>query len=82
MHKLANFCFAMDANTKLLARLKAGSLVREILERFTMKKDATLSPDRSLWIYSAHDSTIANVLNTLDLFEVGISLSLTNDDMR
>lgn len=70
MEKIAQFCFAMPSNTKLLARLKAGFLIREILERFTLKKDATLSPDRSLWIYSAHDSTVANVLNTLGLFEV------------
>lgn len=70
MEKLARFWFAMPSNTRLLARLKAGFLIREILERFTMKKDSTLSPDRSLWIYSAHDSTVANVLNTLGLFEV------------
>lgn len=72
MEKLANFCFGMATSTKLLARLKAGFFVREILEHFTMKKELTLSPDRSLWIYSAHDATIANVLNTLGLFEVTI----------
>lgn len=70
MEKLANFCFSMPTNTKLLARLKAGYFVRDILERFTMKAEQTLSPDRSMWIYSAHDSTIANILNALGLFEV------------
>lgn len=60
----------MDTNTKLLARLKAGFLIREIFERFTMKKDSTLTPNRVLWVYSAHDETIINVLNALNLFEV------------
>lgn len=70
MEKLANFCFSMPTNTKLLARLKAGFFVREVYERFIEKSNGTLSPDRRLWIYSAHDSTIANILNTLGLFEV------------
>lgn len=72
MEKLANFCFSMPTNTKLLARLKAGFFVREVYERFIEKSNGTLSPDRKLWIYSAHDSTIANILNTLGLFEVDI----------
>lgn len=57
-------------NTKLLARLTTGFLIREILERFTMKKDSTLSPDRSLWVYSAHDETIFRILMSLRLYEV------------
>lgn len=60
----------MVVNTKLMARLKAGFLIREIFNRFTMKRDLTLSPDRSLWIYSAHDLTIMNILAALDLYEV------------
>lgn len=60
----------MDTNTKLLARLKVGFLIREIFERFTMKKDSTLTPNRVLWVYSAHDETIINLLNALNLFEV------------
>lgn len=70
MERLANFCFSMATNTKLLARLKTGWFFKEIFGRFTSKKDSTLDPDRSLWIYSAHDTTISNVLNALGLFEV------------
>lgn len=72
MQKLAYFCFKMRTNTKQLARLKVGFFIREIFGRFSQKMDGTLSPDRSVWIYSAHDTTIANVLNTLGLFEVAI----------
>lgn len=78
MEKLANFCFTMATNTKQLARLKTGFLLREILERFTMKSSSTLSPNRALWIYSAHDGTIANVLNALGLFEVLKTIKITS----
>lgn len=70
IEECAIFSHKMDTNTKLLARLKVGFLIRDILERFTMKKDSTLTPNRVLWMYSAHDETIINVLNALNLFEV------------
>lgn len=79
MEKLANICFTMATNTKQLARLKVGFLLREILDRFTMKSSSTLSPNRSLWIYSAHDGTIANVLNALGLFEVRKTIKMTSN---
>lgn len=85
LEKLASFNFAMSTNTKLLARLRAGFLLRDMFDRFAKKANGTLSPDRSLWIYSAHDKTIANVLNALGLFEVGfssISLLLKNKIMN
>lgn len=70
MEKVTRLRFRRDTSTKLMARLKHGFLIRDILERFTMKKDSTLSPDRSLHIYSAHDTTLANVINSLGLLEV------------
>lgn len=33
------------------------------------KSQNTLVPDRKVWMYSAHDETIANMLMTLNLFE-------------
>lgn len=67
---LANFSFQEATDTLELARLKAGFLLRDILARCNAKVNATLKPDRSIWIYSAHDTTIANILNALGLFEV------------
>lgn len=62
--------FSTATDTPTLARLKTGFLLKEILERFSNKTAATLSPDRRMWVYSAHDTTIANVLNTLGVFEL------------
>lgn len=64
--------FATNTYTPQLARLKLGPLLKEILDRFVSKTVSKLNPDRSLWIYSAHDTTVANLLNTLGLFEVNI----------
>ncbi|XP_053683836.1 prostatic acid phosphatase-like [Sabethes cyaneus] len=62
--------FATKTSTPQLARLKAGPIVKEIFQRFKDKVNKRLKPNRSLWIYSAHDTTVSNLLNTLQLFEL------------
>lgn len=46
-----------------------GPLVQDMIKHMTEKEKNQLSPNRSMWIYSAHDSTIASLLNTLGVFE-------------
>lgn len=70
MEYIATFHHTMSTGTPLLARLKSGFLIKEILEHFSQKIDSTLQPDRSLFLYSAHETTIANILNSLGLFTV------------
>lgn len=65
-----NLAFTLNTYTRPLARLKAGPLLKDILTRFETKFRKQLKPDRSLFIYSAHDTTVANLLNTLKLFQV------------
>lgn len=36
------------------------------------KKNRTLIPNRILWIYSAHDSTIINLLDSLQLYNYAL----------
>uniref|UniRef100_A0A182VX51 acid phosphatase n=1 Tax=Anopheles minimus TaxID=112268 RepID=A0A182VX51_9DIPT len=62
--------FAVKTNTTELARLKMGPLVKEMLQRFRSKSKGTLKPNRSLWMYSAHDVTVASLLNALRVFEL------------
>lgn len=64
---LSGLSFAVKAYTPLLARLKSGPLLKEILTHFqnkTMKKI-----EQNYWVYSAHDTTVANILNTLGVFQ-------------
>ncbi|XP_031629370.1 prostatic acid phosphatase-like [Contarinia nasturtii] len=68
MEKIANFRMKLATNTKELARLRIGFLLKDMLERFAQKINKTLKPDRSIVIFSAHDLTIANILNALGVF--------------
>ena len=62
--------FKLLSNTTEMKKLKSGYLLKEMLERFTQKTQSKLNPDRSLYIYSGHDITISNLLNSLGLFDV------------
>lgn len=61
--------FATSTYTRDLARLKSGPLLKDILIRFKNKTNHDLKPNRNLWFYSAHDTTVANLLNTLKVFD-------------
>lgn len=67
--KLAMAWYAIYAPNTEMQKYKSGFLLRDILERFTQKVQSTLSPDRSLWLYFAHDITMTNMLSTIGLFE-------------
>ncbi|XP_031621877.1 lysosomal acid phosphatase-like [Contarinia nasturtii] len=68
MEKVANMQFSFYAKTRDTARIRPGFLFKEILEHFVQKANKTLTPDRNLWIYSAHDVTIVTILNALGIF--------------
>ncbi|XP_055301170.1 prostatic acid phosphatase-like [Sitodiplosis mosellana] len=62
--------FKMLSNTTEMKKLKSGFLIKEMLERFIQKTQSKLKPDRfTIQIYSAHDITISNFLNSLGLFD-------------
>lgn len=70
---LMHYYFQIFTQTPEMKKLKSGFLLKEILDRFSNKTKSILSPDRSLWLYFAHDITITNMLNSLGLFKVQIS---------
>lgn len=69
MFEVSGLSFAVKTYTKLLARLKIGPLLKEILGHYKNKTENRLDPNRNLWIYSAHDTTVANILNGLGVFK-------------
>lgn len=71
--ELARYWYGFITGTNELKRLRSGSLLKEILDRFKNKTQSLL-PDQLMQIYSGHDSTIAGILNSLGVFEVLISL--------
>lgn len=69
LYPISGLSFAVKTYTPLLARLKTGPLLKEILTHFKNKTMKKLDPDRSYWVYSGHDTTVANMLNTLGVFK-------------
>uniref|UniRef100_A0A1B6KL21 acid phosphatase n=1 Tax=Graphocephala atropunctata TaxID=36148 RepID=A0A1B6KL21_9HEMI len=64
--------FAMSTWTPKLARLKTGLLVKEMINHLHKKSENKAKPNRNMWIYSAHDSTISALLNALGMFDLQI----------
>nr|CAD7568396.1 unnamed protein product [Timema californicum] len=60
--------FIAAAGTEELQRLSTGPLLKEIIANTQAKVNGTLSPDRGLYIYSAHDSNVVDLLQGLDVF--------------
>lgn len=68
LDKLTRFDYNMGASTPTLARLRSGFLFKKILDRSANKTAGTLVPNLSVNVYSAHDTTVANMLNLLGLY--------------
>lgn len=62
--------YIFSSATTELKKLNGGYLLKEIFDRISDKLASTLSPDRSFCLYSAHERTLAIILNSLGLFEV------------
>lgn len=60
--------FRTYSMTKQLFRLSYGFVIRQIFDHFTAKIKGTLSPNRIMYLYSAHDTNIASILNAFGLF--------------
>lgn len=64
MEEIAKVVYVLRAKPDLV-RIRSGFLLKEMLERFKAKKNGELEPDRALYMYSAHSSTITTLLNGL-----------------
>lgn len=68
--EIATRALVRGTETREMARLTSGFLIREMMERFLNKIMYSLYPNRSLWLYSVSHTTIAQLLNSLGLFDV------------
>lgn len=64
--------FEIYTVTPEMKELRSGYLLKEILDRSRDKVQSKLSPDRSLWMYFAHDFTLGGMLNSLGMYWVRI----------
>lgn len=66
MRSLAALSFATMTYTERLARLKVGLFFNEILGKFS---NVTSGKTQNFFVYSAHDTNIASLLNAMGAFE-------------
>lgn len=82
LFKPAVFSYVLNAYNEKLNRLKGGVLLKKLLSDWKTKADGTLKPSqRKAYLYGGHDSTIANILSTLKVWdpqipEYGITILL------
>lgn len=70
MVSVAAYSFTIPAKNKLLQRLKIGPLVKKIIKNMVDKRGGVLKPDYKMAMYSAHDTTVANILMALGVFDM------------
>lgn len=58
----------MIAIVKKITLQFLGGLLNEIVHHMKLKRSGNLEPDVKLWIYSAHDTNVANLLNSLNVY--------------
>lgn len=69
---LTLFWYEIQSYNNELKKIKPGYLLKSIFDRMRSKIQSTLKPDRKLFLYFAHDTTIFSILNGLGLYEVNI----------
>lgn len=72
MKPLAEFTFSLQCYTKEMSKLKVGPFLHELTEHIqnlTTNNNKNESHPK-FRMYSAHDTTVANLLKALDLFEI------------
>lgn len=69
MRPLAERSYALFTETHLMKRIKGGAFLTEIIKKMQNKRRKNLNPDRKIFLYSAHDVTLVNVLNSLGILD-------------
>lgn len=65
MLPMAKRSLALFTETQFMKRIKGGIFVTEVIENMTKKRTNLLNPNRSLFVYSAHDVTLSNVMRAI-----------------
>lgn len=69
MRPLAERSLALLTETPFMKKVKGGALLTEIIDHMTKKRSRTLTPNRSMFIYSGHDVTLVNMMRALDIID-------------
>lgn len=64
MLPFVKFAFELFSYNDNLKRLRVGVLLHKITQMFLRKANGTLTPNRKMWIFSGHDTTLMPLLDT------------------
>lgn len=67
--EMSAIAFQTPTMERDMARLVSGPLLMDMLKGFQMKVEGKMKPNRGIWMYSAHDTTVSDLLNTLRVFD-------------
>lgn len=70
VRNLTAFSFKMITYTEKMKRFKGGPLIKEMLSNMDGRISGSLDSRRKLFMYSAHDTTVATFLNSLGVYEM------------
>lgn len=71
---LAAACLASKTELPFMKKVKGGPLVTDIINKMKQKRSNLLHPNRSIFVYSAHDITLVNVMNSLGILSQAAAL--------
>lgn len=69
-NKIRHLMLQAPTYTDRMAKIRSGFFFKEILDRATTANDTAVNQN-SMYMYSAHGKTMANLLNTLKMLPVG-----------
>ncbi|KAK9505300.1 hypothetical protein O3M35_009388 [Rhynocoris fuscipes] len=69
MRDITEYSFLLNVWNTELKRIKGGPLLKKILKDMHDKTEGKLHEERKLYVYAGHDSTIANLLSALNVWD-------------
>lgn len=75
LQKLLMWFLVARTHNPLMAKLRAGYLLKDILDRSWLKSQNQLTPNHSMYVFSSHDINIIDILHTLGLFDENVSFN-------
>lgn len=64
---MAKRSLALFTETQFMKRIKGGIFLTEVIENMAKKRTNLLNPNRSIFVYSAHDVTLSNVMRAIGI---------------
>lgn len=75
---LSQMLYTVESYTPTLAKIRSGFLLKDILDRSTLKSNGTLSPDLSVMVYSSHDNVLSNLMYSMNISNVSFPFNSMN----